>query len=256
VLLWAGCAALPGSEVATSGDGNFEVSSLPGPGPTVVFEAGLACSKETWGKVFHEIGKSQAVFAYNRPGVGRSTATQTPRDGSVIVAELRALLNRRGVRPPYVLVGHSAGGLYMQLYARLYPREVAGVVLVDPTHPTQFEGEGALKNRSQLSVTAMAVAGYFGPAKAEFEALGETGRQTLAAPPLPESLPIRILTARDKSSGSIAAFDNAKRDDFARLYPQAILTSIDCGHNIQAERPEIVIEAIRDVVAAAGVRQR
>ncbi len=253
VVLVAGCASLPGSEVASSGGRRVEVSSLPGPGPTVVFETGLAGSKETWDQVFAEIGKSHAVFAYNRPGVGRSTAAGTPRDGGVIVAELRALLVQRGARPPYVLVGHSAGGLYMQFYARRYPQEVAGLVLVDPTHPTQFEGEGALENRSQLSVAAIAVAGYFGPTKAEFDGLAETGRQVLAAPPLSETLPTRILIAPSKSSGEIAAWDNAKRNDFARLYPQAIVTSVDCGHNIQEERPGTVIEAIRDVISASQV---
>ena len=69
----------------------------------------------------------------------RSTKASVPRTGAVIVAELHAVLKKAGVQPPYVLVGHSLGGLYMSLYARTYPEEVAGLILMDSTHPEQIE---------------------------------------------------------------------------------------------------------------------
>lgn len=248
-----GCASLPGSGVAEGVGHSVEISRLDGPGPTVVFEAGLAGSKEAWNKVFPEIGKSNSVFAYNRPGVGRSAETDQPRDGATIVEQLRVLLKAQHIPPPYVLVGHSAGGLYMQWYARCYPQEVAGLVLVDPTHPTQFAGEGELAKRGRLATTAMAVAGNFGSTKAEFAGLDATGQQVLAAPPLSPHIPTRILTAPDKSGTVIAAFDNGKRADFAYLYPTAIMGNVDCGHNIPQEKPEAVVTAIRDVLAAVRV---
>ena len=63
----------------------------------------------------------------------RSTKTSVPRTGAVIVADLHAVLKKADVQPPYVLVGHSLGGLYLSLYARTYPEEVAGLVLLDST---------------------------------------------------------------------------------------------------------------------------
>jgi pimeloyl-ACP methyl ester carboxylesterase len=101
---------------------------------------------DSWSKVFPEIGKNTTVFAYNRPGYGNSSKAITPRDGATVVEELRALLNSRGLRPPYVLVGHSLGGIYVQLFARKYPDDVVGLVLVDSSHPSQFEGSGAVEN--------------------------------------------------------------------------------------------------------------
>ena len=180
--------------------------------------------------------------------VGRSAATSNGRDGATIVAELRALLSARGVRPPYLLVGHSAGGLYMQLFARLHPDEVAGLVLVDPTHPAQFTGEGALSNRGGVASAAITVAGLFGPARAEFDALGRTGQQVLAAPPLLQPMPLVILIAPEAGGTSMADFDNGRRRDHARLYPQARMIEVDGGHAVPQARPQAVIDAIREVI--------
>ena len=204
----SGCASLSGHQMAATNEGQVEISEIVKTGPVVVFEAGLAGHKEVWNKVFPEIAKTNAVFAYNRPGVGRSTATTRPRDAATMVEDLRALLRKQDLPPPYILVGHSAGGLYLQLFRR-YPDEVAGLVLVDPTHPTQFAGEGSMQNRSTLSNVALAV-GLTKSAKAEFQALNESGQEVLAAPPPRAGLPIAILTAPDTSGTAIARFDNAK----------------------------------------------
>ena len=111
--------------------------------PAVVFEHGLGGTFDLWQKVFPEVAKVDTAFAYDRPGTGGSDRASTSRDGEQIVNELRVLLAAEGIGPPYVLVGLSLGGLYMQLFARRYPREVARLVLVDPTHPDQFNGAGA-----------------------------------------------------------------------------------------------------------------
>lgn len=247
-LLLAGCASLPGSVLVNASGERFETAEIIKAEPIVVFESGLAGYKEAWREVFMDISTTNTVFAYNRPGIGRSAATMKPRGGTEIVADLRTLLSSRNLQPPYVLVGHSAGGLYMQLYARMYPSEVAGLVLVDPTHPTQFEGAGALENRGGLASAAIAAAGLLGPARAEFDALAETGQAVLAAPKLPAEMPVVILVAPSKAKTPIAIFDNAKHADFANLYPHAIIREVDSGHNIQIERPQIVAEAIREVI--------
>jgi pimeloyl-ACP methyl ester carboxylesterase len=245
----AGCTLLPGDQVVNTVDGSFEISEQPGTKPTVVFENGIFDRKETWMKVFPDVAATHSVFAYERPGIGRSTSTRRPRDGATIVDDLRTLLRSQGLSPPYILVGHSLGGLYMQLFARRYPSEVAGLVLVDPTHPTQFKGAGALRNRSMFGSTIIALAGLVGPARAEFEALNETGREVLAAPDVPANIPIIILTAPDKSGTAIAAFDNAKRRDFARLYPNATIRENESVHNIQLDHPRAVIDAIHAMAA-------
>ncbi|MBS7702771.1 alpha/beta fold hydrolase [Chelatococcus asaccharovorans] len=247
-LLLAGCASLPGSEVYRTDTGRFEASVAGAGAPTIVLEAGMGAHKEYWRDVFVAMSSTNTVFAYNRPGIGRSAETTRPRDGATIVAELRALLRSRNLQPPYILVGHSVGGLYMQLYARRYPSEVAGLVLVDPTHPTQFEGEGAIENRG-LASALIATQGLFGPVKAEFDGVEPTGRAVLAAPGLPADMPVVILIAPNRSGTAIGAFDNAKRADFARLYPHAVIREVQSGHNIPVQRPDAVVQAIREVLS-------
>jgi pimeloyl-ACP methyl ester carboxylesterase len=247
-LLMSGCAALPGDQTAGTAAGRIEFSETGRGEPPVVFEAGTGNYKEIWNTVFPVIAAQNLVFAYDRPGIGRSDGTSEARDGMTIIEDLRTILRGRELRPPYVLVGYSAGGLYMQLYARRYPAEVAGLVLVDPTHPAQFEGEGAMSQRSAW-VNLVVDAALSGAQKAEFDALDATGRQVLASPPLPPGLPVVIIVAPEKSGSRLAAFDNAKRADFARLYPSAEIRVVGGGHGVPQSDPQAVIAAIRDVLA-------
>lgn len=254
-LALAGCAAtpLPGSEVAQIGGTPVELTQVAGPEPTVVFVSGISGTNAIWKDVFPVIARDHATFAYHRPGYGDSPRNDAPRDGATIVARLRAILDARSIARPVILVGHSAGGLYSQLYARRYPGEVAGMVLLDPVHPTQFEGEGAVGNRSPFYPLLLEIIDLTSPITDELDAITETGQQVLAAPPLPAKMPVVILVAPDPAETEAARFDNAKRRDYARLYPNADWRAVESGHSIQADRPELVIEAIREVLARAGV---
>ncbi|MBX3040040.1 MAG: alpha/beta fold hydrolase, partial [Bdellovibrionaceae bacterium] len=123
----------------------FEYVLHRGTGPAVIFENGLGATFDWWAKVFPEIAKTQTTFAYNRAGYGRSQAkSDSIPDVELAIEDLRSLLHELNVKPPYILVGHSLGGLYFQYYARKYPDEVKGLLLVDSTHPDQMSGDGAV----------------------------------------------------------------------------------------------------------------
>jgi pimeloyl-ACP methyl ester carboxylesterase len=101
---------------------------------TVVFDSGFGNDWTPWQQVVDEVATEARVFAYSRPGDGRSEPSDAPREAIHLVEALRALFEVRGYAPPYFLVGHSFGGTYMELFAKAYPEEVAGLVLVDPRH--------------------------------------------------------------------------------------------------------------------------
>lgn len=106
--------------------------------PTIVFDSGLGATSMSWRLVTPKVTKFARVVTYDRAGLGWSDPSEKPRTARQNVAELRALLGQTGVAPPYLLVGHSFGGFNCRLFASLYPEEVAGLVLVDPIHPSEW----------------------------------------------------------------------------------------------------------------------
>jgi pimeloyl-ACP methyl ester carboxylesterase len=107
--------------------------------PTIVLEAGLMSTVLSWSEIQRTLARSYRVVSYDRAGLGWSDLGPMPRTSERMVTELHTLLERAAIPPPYVLVGHSFGGLTMPLFAARYPQEAAGVVLVDPVTPGRME---------------------------------------------------------------------------------------------------------------------
>jgi len=103
--------------------------------PTVVLEPGHGASSSDFGWITPAVARETRVCVYDRAGRGWSDATDGPQDGAHIAADLHTLLERAQVPGPYVLAGHSFGGLYVQSFAAQFPGEVAGMVLLDSTAP-------------------------------------------------------------------------------------------------------------------------
>jgi hypothetical protein len=106
--------------------------------PTVILDAAFGDTSLAWSKVQPSVASFTRVCSYDRAGYGWSDTSPLPRTARRVVTELHTLLTRAGVPGPYVLVGHSYGGLFVQLYAYTYPHEVAGLVLVDSVHEDQI----------------------------------------------------------------------------------------------------------------------
>ncbi len=128
--------------------------------PTVVMEAGLSGWSADWSLVQPEVAKATRACAYDRAGYGWSEPGPGPRDSRQVATELHTLLAEAGVEGELILAGHSLGGVFVQYYAKTYPEQVRGVVLIDSVHPEQSarmspemrdQYEGGLKRLTWLS---------------------------------------------------------------------------------------------------------
>lgn len=235
----------PGMRMALSA---FEFSVRGSGAPPVVFISGLGDGRDAWAPVFGDVAGFATAFVYDRAGYGHAPPAAGPRDGAAIVAELRDLLRRAGLRPPYVLVAHSLGGLYAELFARRYPAEVAGAVLVDPrTH-----------DFGARCVAAAGAAACAPPAdlpphdRAEVEGEPATVREIAEAGPMPP-IPLIVLT-RSEAGGDTAIFRawQASQRALAAETPRGREVIVpNTTHYIQRDAPAAVVAAIREVVDSA-----
>lgn len=121
-----------GDRVVSVGSHSLHAVVVGEGAPAVVFDGGIAAPCGEYRELQDRIASTTTVVTYDRAGYGPSEAGPLPRDSRTEVDELRALLSGLGVPGPYVLVGHSLGGLNVEVYADLHPDEVAGMVLLDP----------------------------------------------------------------------------------------------------------------------------
>ncbi len=127
----------PPGELVDVGGHSLHINCVGEGSPTVILESGSGATSVDWANIQPEVANTTRVCAYDRAGSGWSEPGPGPGDPQQIAGELHTLLGNAGIDGPYVLVGHSFGGLYVRMYDDLYPNEVEGMVLVDSSHPEQ-----------------------------------------------------------------------------------------------------------------------
>lgn len=244
------------SALATADVDLHHVVRLEGHGTrTVILEAGLGDTLDIWKDVQSRIAAGCArTLSYNRAGYVGSDAAVGPRDSETIVAELRAELKRRNIDPPYVLVGHSLGGLYMQYFARNYPKEVAGLLLVDSTHWHQGMVVDNSANTPYLGRTAVTL---FMPwiMRREIADSATAGQQVHASPEAAGFPTIVLSSTRGPlgESPTARAQSADMQDEIAADFPGAEHVRVpDSGHYIQRDHPEVVVGAARELAGCTS----
>jgi pimeloyl-ACP methyl ester carboxylesterase len=251
------CASIPVTDVVRTESGTVSYTYSGSGHPVVVLQSGLGDGRRAWSSVYATLAQSHAVFAYDRPGYGESEGVPQTRDPCGIAAELHSLLKAAQVAPPYILVGHSIGGLYQYAFAKLYPVEVAGLVLLDPTHPNHWQ-------RLQQDVPTMAAvvrglrATVFSRAmRREFDDQAKCNERLEGLPKL--EMPARVLTRSRFPVTESAAFESMVRSlepDWLRLSGARRIDRVDdSGHYIQGDQPAAVLAAIEAVIAERGSRR-
>jgi pimeloyl-ACP methyl ester carboxylesterase len=127
----------PGRLVAIGGGRSLYLHCEGAGSPTVILEAGFGGNSDNWSEVQGPLSRVTRTCAYDRAGLGNSLPIPGVHDGATEISDLQRLLERAGIAAPYVLVGHSYGGLLVRLFAHAHPDQTAGIVLVDAMGRTQ-----------------------------------------------------------------------------------------------------------------------
>lgn len=234
--------------------------------PTVIFETGLGGDRRSWGGVLTGLQATDRGCSYDRAGLGLSQPGPKPQTTDGQVDDLHKLLAAAGIKPPYVLVGHSVGGWNVMVYAGRYPKDVAGVVMVDVRPPqaseafrkalppeTASEPDAIHQTRSDLT---------------EWEAdptrnpegldLMKSATQAAASPGFGDD-PLVVLVAGDRSAvteglppAMATTFDGIWMDlqsKLAKLSSKGKQEIVDgVTHDLPDEQPDVVIRAIHEVL--------
>jgi pimeloyl-ACP methyl ester carboxylesterase len=237
---------------------------LSGSGPaTLVLFNGSGVSLEGWGRLYPGIDRLGRVLAFNRFGVGGSSAPTQPQTGTTVLQAARDLLHALDLPPPYVLVGHSLGGLYANLFARRHSQDVAGVVLIEATHPGDraslhgHEGHLAKVLAKLLSVPQSL---FRANLHAELDWLDIAAHEVEKAGPFP-SIPLAVVTgAREPPRWLVPAptlrLRRVHQKELAQLTPLGLhVVARRSGHFPQLTQPRLVLDAIRSVVEQTRRRE-
>ena len=155
-----------------------------------------------WSDVLPAVAKIAHAVAYDRPGIGQSPPTTRPRTVTQMATDLHDMLRTAKITPPYVLVGHSLGGAIIQVYVRLYPHEIAGLVLVDPEDGRLIEllhsRMSAADWESRQKALDQALPAMPPSVRAELKAANESGQAVAESSPFPR-VPVILLTGTKKN---------------------------------------------------------
>lgn len=257
--------ASPEPELLKVGDYQVEVARS-GAGPyTVILESGFGRDFKVWRRVAPELAASNKVLAYSRAGHGKSE----PRPGTPDVAsrtrELEQLIAAAGLRPPFILVGHSYGAFLIRSYAARHPEQVAGMVFVDPSHE-RFDLELRMLDPVQAARDTRLIEEMIPPAMRpelrSVQAIMDSG-VLRDAEPLPD-VPAVVLTSVQRrerpqlfleTPAAVQAWRNLHERFFGEFNSGSHVVTPDSGHNIHLEQPQLVVAAVQQVIAAADARR-
>ena len=216
--------------------------------PAIIMESGFDAGMETWDLLVDTLATYTKVYAYDRPGYGKSNMKDAPHSFEEVARQLHANLKVRKVKPPYVLVGYEAGALMVNMFVRLYPEEVKGVIMIEPAHPDIFE---YLENNEAILYGILVDKIDDGQRLYELDMIKNSSEEFINAPGFPD-VPLTILMAsrhsslesealKDKTLEYHEALKNMSAEGKRYLIPST-------GRHIHRNEPDAVIEKILEVL--------
>ncbi len=245
------------SKTLIAGEQKVEYELIGRGKPCIVFLNGFGARIASWNKVIPDIADVGTLLLYNRAGIGKSSKATTKQSGDVVIATLREVLKSLQLAPPYILVGWSIGGLFANLFARMYPSETQAVVFVESSSSNPDQLKALLPHATPLLKMIDRLEKFIyrlfpNSGNWEISLFEESGELVRGAGVFPD-IPIVVLSGaktswlRPKSlqeegvalDGELAALTSSGRH----------VITIKSGHLLTLTEPELVIDAIRSVIS-------
>ena len=213
--------------------------------PTVIMDAGYGDFSKAWNSVLREISMLSSVLIYDRAGLGKSEKSSNPRTSREMVKELKELLSEAQIKPPYILVGHSFGGVNMRMFATEYTNEVSGLVLIDstPEHYRERFLPTMSQNFQQAYNKQFVYEGNYDEFMESLKQLKETRKKL--------NVPLIVLSAGKKAHYSIESqglWNEMQREILEISSDGELIIAENSPHYIQNDEPEVVVSAIKKLV--------
>jgi pimeloyl-ACP methyl ester carboxylesterase len=220
--------------------------------PAVILEGGFGIGIASWSPIQSTIATFAQTVSYDRAGLGQSEPGPEPRSAKQIATELHLALQKIGIGPPYVLVGHSLGGVFVRVFVDLYPKEVAGIVLIDPSQEAFNDWTRTHEPSEQRKMEAQIATASAGQ-RAEGAALKTSYAQASAAR-IPAGIPVTLMSATEDEGRTVEARKIwiEKHEEWLAKVPGGKHVIVQqTGHFIQLQQPALVIDAIKQVLSQA-----
>ena len=218
--------------------------------PAVIFESSVGDGHEIWQLVISKLSSKTKLYAYSR-NFGTSTTNVTTgfaniKTSSNIAEALRTRLQSRSISPPYILVGHAYGGLYVLKYAELFPNDVAGIVLVD-SRPAGFSQTCTRLKFANCEIPFFIRSLQTPNAQREIRGLSQSEIDATPASKLGD-IPVTVITSTVPNKEQTLAYQQQwirEQENYAHsLKNGRLVTALGTGHYIQTQRPNLIAEEI------------
>ncbi|WP_242272910.1 alpha/beta fold hydrolase [Bacillus cereus group sp. BfR-BA-01310] len=214
--------------------------------PVIIMEAGYGDYSKAWDHIAEGLTEYGTVLTYDRAGLGKSGKSSKQRISSEMVKELRDYLKQSQLKPPYIFVGHSFGGINVRLFTAFYPEDTMGVVLVDST-PENYKEDFLPIMSSEFQEAYYKQFIYESPYEEFMYSLGEAGKHCKSM----RDIPLVVLAA-----GKKAFYSQDAQMKWLQLQEELLQLSTNnkfiiaenSGHHIQKDEPHYVIDAVKWII--------
>lgn len=213
--------------------------------PVVVLEAGYGSWSTDWAGVVQELSKYATIFTYDRAGLGKSDPSSRPRTSAEQADQLHTLLEKAKLHGPYILVGHSLGGITMRVFAAKYPEKVEGIVLVDSSHEEQ---NVRLYNALSPEIQEMYASQFVD--EGSYDEVQQSLDQALATRTAIRNLPLYVITAgfHGMNPEAEAVWQELQKELVSLSKKGKQVMALEYSHNVHKENPMLVAGIIKQMI--------